>query len=226
MRHWPGRMMLVGGILAFLLATSLVSTLKASDAPGGDMLVQLLGGTADLVADKAYIQADVYFHKGVVRHEGECEDHGGPRWTPATAVSNRLPLMGWVRSLQETTSPTIERHVSGREESEVLPWFVVATQINPHHIDAWCTGTYWFFRTGDGLRAEEFATEGIRHNVTDYHIRLERGILYHRLARWTDSVHDLQAADRLCRGTDDDTNRERRTIRTFLKDALKHLHAK
>lgn len=212
MDGWPVRMALAGGIISVLLASVLVPGLRAASPQNTDVLVQVMGGTTELAAEKAYRDADVYLHAGV---------------TGGNLAGNRkpgqLPLMGLVRRLHGETAPKAHRHLQGDDEKELLPWFMVAVRLNPRHMDAWRDGSYWFYRTGDSHRAEEFISDGVRCNPRDYRLYLDRGILYHRLKKWESSVRDLETAQKLWKNSSQDAPFDRKAIRIYLNDSRKHL---
>jgi len=211
-------------VLAFALVMILVPRLKAANPSGSDILMQVLGGTADLASDAAYKEADVYFHGGVTGgcpHEDKdhCEDEAAHNH----AMPADLPLMGVVERLHSATAPTIHRHLQGRDERELLPWFMAAVRLNPHNIEAWRTGTYWFYRTGDTKQAESFITDAIRANPNDYRVYMERGVLHHRIGKWSAAVQDLEIADRLWKNDSEDSPYDKKMIRTFHDNAKTHL---
>ena len=220
MCSWCVRMALIGGILTILLASALVPGLKAASPQDPDVLVQVLGGTTELAAEKAYRDADVYLHAGVTACGEPAESAGSPG-EPQSA--RQLPLMDLFRRLHGETAPKVHRHLQGDEEKELLPWFVAAVRLNPHHIDAWRDGSYWFYRTGDFHRSEEFISDGIRRNPHDYRLYLDRGILYHRLNKWESSVRDLETARKLWKNNSEDAPFERKAIRIYLDDSRKRL---
>jgi len=201
--------------MSALLASVLVPGLKAASPQNTDVLMQVLGGTTELAAEKAYQQTEVYLHAGVT--DDSLEGSRQP------SRSRRLPLMGLVRRLHGETAPKAHRHLQGDDEKELLPWFVAAVRLNPHHIDAWRDGSYWFYRTGDFHRAEEFISDGIRCNPRDYQLYLDRGILYHRLKKWENSVGDLETARKLWKSDSRDAPFDRKAIRIYLNDSRKHL---
>lgn len=198
-----------GALVAVFLSAMLVPGLKAATPQNQDILMQVMGGTADLAAEKAYREADIYFHGGIKA--------GKPEVSPAREPG--MPLMDMIRHLQDQTSPKQHRHLAGKEEKEILPWFLVAIRMNPHHIEAWRTGSYWFFRTGNPKRAMELASEGIRSSPKDYRLYLDRGILYHRLANWDKAISDFETADKLWKNINEDSPYERKAIRIYLKDS-------
>lgn len=219
------KMLLAAGGLAFLLALTLVPKLSAGNQKDSDILMQVLGGSADLAADAAYQEADLYFHAGVTggcphehEKEGECKDE--PETVSMTAD---LPLMGTIQYLNGQTSPKQHRHLQGSEEKELLPWFIATVRLNPHHIDAWRVGTYWYLRTGSKQRALDFVSQGITSNPDDYRLYMERGIVEHHLAKWKSTVSDMEHAQRLWKNLSDDSKYDAREIDIYLKDARSRL---
>ncbi len=222
MDRWPIRLVVAGAVIAILLSSVLVPRLKARDPHEPDILLQVLGGTADFAAEQAYREADTYFHAGF---KCECPDRASHSHEECVErhPSAHLPLLNVIARLHGETAPKVHRHLEGEEEKEILPWFMAAVRLNPRHIDAWRAGSYWFHRTGDPERAEEFISEGIRRNPNDYRLYLDRGILHYRVRNWGKAVADLQHAWLLWRNNSEDAPCERRAIRTYLRDSLRHL---
>ncbi len=179
---------------AVLLAAFLTPVVRSANPQPRDVLTQILGGTAEVAAEAAYQQADVYFHSGVRKSE-RSDDEDTSRQNHSSSNNSGLPLKDLILLLQNTTKPSSERHVASSDEKEILPWFVVAVRLNPHHIEAWCVGTYWFYRTKEYDRAKAFITEGIRHNPKNYKLYFERGALFARLKQWDLALKDLEKAD-------------------------------
>jgi tetratricopeptide (TPR) repeat protein len=210
----PVRLAVAGGLVALVLSSVLVPKFRAASPPNSDILVQVLGGTADLAADQAYREADVYFHGGR-KAEG--------RHTESDDLSEaRLPLLGYVKRLQGEAAPRDHRHLGGTEEKEVLPWFEVTVRLNPHHVEAYSTGSYWYFRTGDRKRALEFVSAGIRQNPDDYRLYFDRGIIYYRLKSWDGAIRDLQTARRLWKNLNEDSPLDLKAIGRYLGYAASH----
>jgi tetratricopeptide (TPR) repeat protein len=214
-------MAFVCGIGALVLASVLAPTLKAANPQEPDILLQFLGGTADLAAEKAYHTADVYFHAGITE---ECPVHHGSHDVRSHQhADSPPPLLRVIERLHGQTAPKKIRHIQGVEEKELLPWFAAAVRLDPRHIEAWRTGSYWFFRTGDSQRAEVFISDGIRRNPKEYRLYLDRGILYHRLKKWKKAVSDFETAGWLWKNDAEDSRFDRRGIRIYLEDARKQL---
>jgi|GEM_PF-2183971 len=189
MERWLPHFALAGVVLAYIMASVLTPRVKAANPQTGDVLTQVLGGASAIAADSAFEQADVYYHAGV-REEDE-----SPKLS--TSSARDLPLLGLVRSLQKNTVPKEVRHLERKDEKELLPWFHAAVRLNPHHIEAWCVGTYWYYRVGEYGQAEAFASEGIRRNPSEYKLYLERGVLFARLGQYKRALSDLEKAKSL-----------------------------
>jgi tetratricopeptide (TPR) repeat protein len=201
----PARAAVLAAVIALLLSTILVPKLRSATPSSDDVLVQVLGGTADLAADKAYQEADVYFHGGNAR-----------RQKASDRPAYELPFSKWIARMQGEAAPAQHRHLAGVEEKEILPWFAVAVRLNPHHIEAWSTGSYWYFRTGNREKALSFVSEGVRNNPSDYRLYLDRGIILYHVRDWDKSVRDLEAARGLWKNLNEDSPYDLKAIERYL----------
>lgn len=212
-------------IIAFGLAVTLVPSLRASSPGDDDVLTQVLGGTRQIAAKAACEEADLYFHGGVsggCPHDDDgCHDEA----TERTSTASNLPLGSLIKRIQGDTAPKDHVHLNAAHQKELLPWFVAAAHLNPQAIDAWATGAYWYYKTGDPEQARRFISEGISANPQSYQLYLERGILMHRLKKWKDAVSDLECALRMCKGESEDDRLNKKAIEIYLKDAEKQLTA-
>jgi len=224
MDRWLPKIVLVGAIFILCFTSLLVPQLKAENPQDPDMLIRVLGGTADLAAAQAYKEAEIYYHAGYDCDCPDKEEHGEHHHHEHAKESDsvRLPLLKAIEHLQGEAAPKIHKHLHGDEEKELLPWFIAAVRLNPHFIDAWRVGSYWFYRTDNAHRAVDFISDGIRRNPGDHRLYLDRGILYHRLEEWDNAIKDLQEADRLWKHYDEDSPYERRAIDTYLRDCRAH----
>ena len=218
MDRWLPKIVIAGAIAILIFSSMLVPRLRSANPQDRDVVIQVLGGTADFAAEKAYREADIYFHAGF---DCECpdeqEDHHVDHEVKASDTVS-LPLLKAIEHLQGEAAPRIHKHLQGNEEKEVLPWFIAAVRLNPHRIDAWRVGSYWFYRTDNGHRAVDFISDGIRRNPGDYRLYLDRGILYHRLGEWDNAIKNLETARRLWKNDSEDSPYELRAIRTYLRD--------
>lgn len=205
-------------IAAMIIAWRILPDLKSSTPQSEDILMQILGGTAQLISMGAYREADVYFHGGAMERCSESEEN---EHAHQHALSASLPGYNIIRQMQDEAAPKEHRHLEGKEASEMLPWFMVAVRIDPHNIDAWRVGSYWFYRAGFHDKALDFITEGMKHNPLDYRLYYDRGVLYHRMGQWKKAVDDLQMAKKLWANISEDSPNDRTGIEDFLRDSIK-----
>ena len=222
----PAKLGIASLVLLLALSCIMVPQFRAANPQSADMLVQVMGGTAELAGNQAYQEADVYFHAGTqmkCTHEGgsaKCEENDCHQLR--NSEMDYLPFHSWFQRMQASSAPQIHRHLAGAENKEILPWFVVSTRLNPHLVEAWSTGTYWFYRTGDVKRSEQFVCDGIRNNPTDYRLYFDRGVLYYHLQQWDKAVRDLHTAHRLWKNLDEDSPLDLQAIRRYTGYAQTH----
>lgn len=222
----PVKIGIAGGILMLVLSSMLIPQFQTATPQSGDVLAQVMGGTADFAAQQAYQEADIYFHAGVrlkCNHEGPREDHcDGRDDEPVAQPQQDLPLIGWVQTMQNATTPKGHRHLSNADSKEMLPWFVLATRLNPRNVEAWSTGTYWFYRSGQTAQAEDFINAGVRNNPTAYRLYLDRGVLYYHERRWDKATSDLNAARKYWKNLDEDSPYDLKAIGRYSGYARAH----
>jgi len=117
---------------AAVLATML-DTLPTEALPqrtrGSDTLAVLFGDARLLLSRACVREADRYFHTGVYDDEAHAPE-------PAAAFDP----WSWIDT--HIQAPDVERHLSGREAVETLPWFVAAVKSDPRNIEAWSAAWY------------------------------------------------------------------------------------
>jgi len=122
--------------------------------------VYILGPARSLLSAGLYRQADVYFHKGVPAHKDEA-------------------FHGFFQKWKEAITPVKHAHASDKETLEIMPWLRLATQSDPHNIEAYLVAAFWL--NGEGKSpalALEVIEEAIQKNPGHYEIYLEKGRLY------------------------------------------------
>lgn len=210
------------GLLAITLTLFIVPELNSADQSNTDVLAQALGGTAEIASEKAFEQADLYYHAGNM-HKCPDEDHEKPENEEHSALSG-LFMAGFVNNIYAQTKPHKHVHIEGASEKELIPWFVTATRLNPHNIEAWRVGSYWYMRTGETEHAREFIADAIRKNPEDYRLYLDQGIVYHHFHEWKKAVSSLETADKLWKDNSEDAPYDLRAIKRYLKDSESHLN--
>ncbi|HET6456101.1 MAG TPA: hypothetical protein VFI02_16975, partial [Armatimonadota bacterium] len=71
MDRWLPKIVIAGAIAILIFSSILVPRLRSANPQDRDVLIQVLGGTADFAAEEAFHEAEVYFHAGF---DTECPD--------------------------------------------------------------------------------------------------------------------------------------------------------
>lgn len=120
----------------------------------------ILGPARSLLSAGLYERADVYFHKGVPHHKEEA-------------------FHGFFHKWKEAITPIEHVHTSEKETLEIMPWLRLATQSDPHNIEAYLVAAFWL--NGECKQpklALDVIEEAIRNNPGRYETFLEKGRLH------------------------------------------------
>ncbi len=162
--------------LAFALATHLTSS-PAAPATTTGLADWLLGESRQALSRNLFNEADMYFHKGVAHKE--------------TALILPGPFHHW----QNQITPEQHAHAEGEASAEILPWLKLASQADPHNVDAFLVASFW---ASAGLKrpdlAGEILNEAQRLNPSDYRIALEKGRLAISTHQFDQAIPLLQAS--------------------------------
>jgi hypothetical protein len=162
---------------AFVLAALLTASAPISPDAGGSVTDLLFGGSRRVLSAELYERADNYFHRGVAHHEQRVERHD------------------WIQRLRADISPEAHRHAEGFDSAEIVPWLRLATDADPHNVEAWLVAAFWL-ETGTRRPdlAKQVLREAQRHNPGDYRVLSDRARLYVRTARFGEAANVLDAA--------------------------------
>jgi tetratricopeptide (TPR) repeat protein len=185
-------------VVCFSLATYLqprVETGNVHRNSSGSVLNALLGDSRRLFANHIFAKADAYFHGGYyptifdrVKHDAPSHlaqsEHAAGRETEDKHDQHEKEegsFLGhprdWIESFGRNFFPTTHVHLEkDGDERELLPWFRLAAELDPHRPDTYVTAAFWL-RTHLGKvdEAEQFLREGLRQNPESYEILLELG---------------------------------------------------
>lgn len=129
----------------------------------GDSLGRLIGSAEEGIGDTLFVKADLYFHGGAME-EGDA---------PAAAPDD------WIARINSRIQPTEHRHLETDEQKEMLPFFAMATKLDPRNIEAVLTTAYWLNnRFGKTDEAIGVLQKGERDNPLSWEIPFELGSLY------------------------------------------------
>ncbi|MEI8138934.1 MAG: hypothetical protein WCI03_03600 [bacterium] len=173
---WGIVLVLSAWALAFSLAAHLTS-LHLEPGSSSGIADLLLGGSRQALSQNLFNEADMYFHKGVAHKEATIDIPG--------------PFHRW----QADILPVQHAHAEGDASAEILPWLKLATEADPHNVDAFLVSAFW---AGTGLRrpdlAKEILNEAQRLNPGDYRIALEKGRLAITTHHFNDAIPLLDSA--------------------------------
>jgi len=154
-----GLLVLSAWILAFSLAAHLTSSPTSSNTASG-VADLLLGESRQALSLNLFSEADLYFHKGVAHRDAS------------------VPIPGPFHRWQTAITPEQHAHAEGGASAEILPWLKLATQADPHNVEAFLVASFW---ANTGLQRLDLARDILntaqRLNPGDYRIPLEKSRL-------------------------------------------------
>ncbi len=181
--------------VAFCLATWLVPAFDARQPTGReDPLAVLLGDGRRMLADLAFVKADVYFHSGFYptlfdsrqAHQTPhlAEDAGVVASRNAGGEDSFLgPPADWIEAHNRQHRPNRHTHLgadahvggSSGSEREILPWMKLAGTLDPSQAEYYTVTAYWLRRLNRPEQAEACLREGLRANPGSPEILFELG---------------------------------------------------
>ncbi len=125
--------------------------------PGETVTRRLLGSARSALAGRCYLAADRYFHRGA----GHVET---------------LAFRDGMRRLLDRLVPQAHEHAAGADALEIMPWLRFATEMDPHHVEAYLVAAFWAESAGqpDGL-VEAVFREARAANPVDYRLPMAWG---------------------------------------------------
>ena len=169
---------------------------------GGDVLSVLLGDAKKDISGAMLHEADSYFHGGVDMDCHHLHDHGHDhgracdhehehvhehehghdhdsvelKRDPPANVNDFDPWR-WINS--RIRAPEIDRHLSDDKSVEMMPWFWMAVQADPHNVKAWSAAWYTaFYMMKDESLALRVASDGWRQNPSSLELACALGRTY------------------------------------------------
>ncbi|MDD3089922.1 MAG: hypothetical protein PHT95_08270, partial [Candidatus Omnitrophica bacterium] len=146
-------------VLASVIDAETRSFLSSKDMSEVPAAWQILGEARSIVSNMSILQADLYLHGGAGHffdeHEGglaigksdshdaheDHEDHehhdiSHDNGTPAGLFN---PLI----RIADAVAVTEHKHLSGKEEAEIVPWLYFSARIDPSNTTAYTLTSYW-----------------------------------------------------------------------------------
>ena len=165
----PYGLLAVLALLVGLLARTAPARMPQALA-GGDFLSVLLGDAKKDISGAMVREADSYFHGGVdmdCHHLHDHHDHEAHHEHHADEEHDheKESFDPWRWINVHVRAPEIDRHLDGDKAVEMMPWFWVAVESDPHNVEAWSTAWYTASHMmKDEALALRIATEGQRLN--------------------------------------------------------------
>jgi tetratricopeptide (TPR) repeat protein len=144
---------------AFALGCFVVPNDPADDL-GGGVMAQLFTSSRGVLAEKFYLTADTYFHRGVGHHKEQA-------------------FTSWLESLHDNVRPESHEHAEGEEIAEIMPWLYFAAETDPDNVETVLVTAYWLSRNLN--RPDEalaLVNEALRRHPDDYELYAERARIY------------------------------------------------
>ncbi|NLF39860.1 tetratricopeptide repeat protein [bacterium] len=156
---------------------------------------RLLQTVRVFVGDVAWMQGDLYLHRGIAGDEqrslynvfrpyspfsfpGGGNHHEGTEHAGGDAHGDEEAAAGTAAldTLCEGHEGQEVAHVHLKDDTQLLPLFWITAQMDPWNIQNWVVGSYWLVRAGKTNEAITFLDNGLRHNPEDPDIELELGV--------------------------------------------------
>jgi tetratricopeptide (TPR) repeat protein len=170
---------------------------------GMPVVMKILGESRNIASNLAFLQADVYYHRGIEHPDDEHEDcmspeageekhiHKGPERTLAhlgvSQVFSKDPLL-WISSELNVDSHT---HIGSDDIKEIVPWLYFAHKLDPHNVEVYTITAYYLAnRLGKTSEAVSFLKRGMVLNPDSWELCAEMGLLMYKNVK--DSVSAIR----------------------------------
>ena len=149
-----------------------------------DPLSNFLGSAKEAFGDTLFLKADAYFHGGVIekKHHDETAESIEKEGTitDAKETAGEAP-QDWIAGVNREVQVHEIRHLTKEKRKEMLPFFAIATALDPRNVDAVLTTAYWleneFGKTAD---AADVLKKGLSDNPDSWEIENALGRLSFR----------------------------------------------
>ena len=143
-----------------------------------DVLGRFLGGAREAVGDTLFIRADDYYHGGVIE---EREESAAEHAREGHIREASKPAADWIERVNDRVRSHEHYHLAGDEKKEMLPFFALATSLDPHNVEAVLTTAYWLEREfKKPEEAERVLAKGAADNPDSWEVPFQLANLYFR----------------------------------------------
>jgi hypothetical protein len=199
--------LLVGVCLSFLLALRIDASYHSDGGHfSGDMpvVMRILGESRGIVSSLAFLQADIYFHRGIMGHDDGAEEctftdlMGKPHDRDVdvhehddhTEEAHAVPTDPLLRISGKLLIDS-HSHMGTEEIKEIMPWLYYAQKLDPNNVMAYTVTSYYLARRlGKTSEAIALLRQGMVHNPDSWEICAEMGMVMYQ------NLKDIPAAIR------------------------------
>ena len=137
--------MALAGFFSFAIDRQLHSSQEAFDFQ--DALFRFVGSAKEAVGDTLFLKADSYYHGGGEMHyeetPGELEKEGRVEHREEESAYAEEAASDWIAGINHQIKSYEHYHLAKTEQKEMLPFFALATSLDPHNVEAILTAAYW-----------------------------------------------------------------------------------
>jgi tetratricopeptide (TPR) repeat protein len=168
---WMFLLLLASGLLAVRVENGLGTAFAMAYGEPVDPLSRLIGSAKEAVGDTLFIKADSYFHGGVNHDDHRDEsredfDREGVIEEGEVTVST-----DWIARINSQVRAHELKHLEKDKRKEMLPYFMLSSQLDPYNIEAVLTTAFWLdHEFGKTDQARELLEKGLRDNPTSWEI--------------------------------------------------------
>lgn len=138
---------------------------------------QLITVVRVVVGDAAWVQGDIYLHRGIDANDMRAHYNLFRPYNPYRLFAHQEHHdVACGRSHDGEHAPP-HVHMQRQHEAELLPLFWLTAKADPHNIKNWSVGSYWIERVGKTNAAARFLEEGLRYNPGEPLLQLELGVV-------------------------------------------------
>ena len=163
------------------LGVFLDSDLKNSDFP---IFLKLLGESKSIVSSFSILQADLYYHNGVMDTDHHHDEHIAlseeqEDLHDEIKKPQEISRLNFLPYIAESLTITDHVHLTEDQTKEIIPWLVYSTKIDPHNIQGYTLTAYYLaYKFGKPQDALNLLKQGIKNNPKAWEIYAELGGIY------------------------------------------------
>jgi len=135
----------LAGFFSFAIDRQLHSSQEVFDFQ--DALFRFVGSAKEAIGDTLFLKADSYYHGGAEMHYEEThedlEKEGHVEHAEEEHARAEEAASDWIAGINHKIKSYEHYHLAKMEQKEMLPFFALATSLDPHNVEAILTAAYW-----------------------------------------------------------------------------------